>query len=146
MSAQGAIMQSDRGYADQTGAVLSGAGEMREQRGRNAYLSGLAAEDAVAQDYARRGHRLAARRWRGSRGELDLVLRDGDGLIVVEVKKARDFARAATRISRAQLRRIYGTASEFVAGEPLGQLTDLRFDVALVDETGRIEILENCWA
>jgi putative endonuclease len=114
--------------------------------GKVSYLSGLAAEDAVARDYARRGHGLAARRWRGSRGELDLVLRDGEGLIVVEVKKARDFAAAASRITRHQLERIYGTVSEFVAGEPRGQLTDVRFDVALVDGTGRMEILENYWA
>lgn len=114
--------------------------------GKVNYLSGLAAEDAVARDYARRGHSTAARRWRGSRGELDLVVRDGDALIVVEVKKARDFAAAAQRITRRQLERIYGAVSEFVASEPRGQLTDVRFDVALVDGAGRMEILENYWA
>lgn len=114
--------------------------------GKMSYLAGMAAEDSVAADYARRGHRVAARRWRGSRGELDLVLEDGDGFIVVEVKKARDFARAAARLTRAQLARIYGAASEFVATAPKGQLTDLRFDVALVDGAGRLEILENAWA
>lgn len=114
--------------------------------GKTSYLAGLAAEDAVEADYARRGHVLAARRWRGSRGEIDLVLRDGDRLIIVEVKKARDFARAAALITRAQLERIYGAVSEFVAGEPGGQLTDVRFDVALVDDTGRLQIMENYWA
>jgi putative endonuclease len=114
--------------------------------GKTSYLAGLAAEDAVAADYARRGHPVAARRWRGSRGEIDLVLRDGDGLIIVEVKKARDFARAAARITAAQLERIYGAAAEFLAGEPRGQLTDMRLDVALVDGSGRLEIMENYWA
>lgn len=114
--------------------------------GKVSYLAGHAAEDAVAADYARRGHALAAQCWRGSRGELDLVLRDGDGLIVVEVKKARDFARAAARLSAAQLERIYGTVAEFVAHEPRGQLTDVRFDLALVDAMGRIEIRENVLA
>lgn len=114
--------------------------------GKTSYLAGLAAEESVAAEYARRGHELAARRWRGSRGEIDLVLRDGDGLIVVEVKKARDFARAAARLSRAQLERIYGAVSEFLAGAPNGQLTEVRFDVALVDGVGRMEIIENFWA
>jgi len=113
--------------------------------GKVSYLAGMAAEDAVASDYARRGHPVAARRWRGSGGELDLVLRDGDGLIVVEVKKARDFARAAARLTRAQLGRIYGAVSEYVSGEPMGQLTDVRFDVALVDGVGRVKIMENVW-
>lgn len=115
----------------------------RSRRGKVNYLSGMAAEDAVAAEYARRGHKLAARRWRGSRGELDLVMQDGDGFIIVEVKKARDFAQAAAALSRAQIARIAGAASEFVAGAPKGQLTDLRFDLALVDGVGRTEILEN---
>jgi putative endonuclease len=110
------------------------------------YLAGIAAEEAVADNYVRRGHALAARRWRGSGGELDLVFRDGAGVIVVEVKQARDFARAVARLSRAQLQRIYGTVSEYVAGEPRGQLTDVRLDLALVDGTGRMRIMENLWA
>ncbi len=117
----------------------------RADRGQTSYLAGLAAEEAVAADYIRRGHAVAAKRWRGSGGELDLVLTDGEGFIVVEVKKSRDFAEAALHLTPAQLARIYATASEFVALQPKGQLTDLRLDVALVDATGQIEILENCW-
>ena len=71
--------------------------QQRTTRGKMSWLAGMAAEDAVVADYARRGHSVAARRWRGSRGEIDIVARDGDGLIVVEVKQARDFARAAYR-------------------------------------------------
>ncbi len=114
--------------------------------GKMSYLAGMAAEDAVAADYTRRGHQVAARRWRGSRGELDLVLRNGDGLIVVEVKQARDFARALQHLTGEQLGRIYGAAEEFLRGEPRCQLTDMRFDVALVDGAGRMEIHENFWA
>lgn len=114
--------------------------------GKVSYLAGMAAEDAVAAQYARRGHTVAARRWRGTGGELDLVLRNGEGLIVVEVKQARDFALAATRLSRAQLGRISGAVAQFIAGEPRGQLTEVRFDLALVDAVGRVEILENAWA
>ena len=114
--------------------------------GKVSYLAGISAEDAVARDYARRGHEVAARRWRGSGGEIDLVFRDGEGLIVVEVKKARAFAHAAARLTRAQLHRIYGAVSEFVAGEPRGQLTDVRLDLALVDGTGQVRIMENLWA
>lgn len=119
-------------------------------RGKMSYLAGMAAEDAVVADYARRGHPVAARRWRGTRGEIDLVLRtasgDGAGLIVVEVKQARDFARALAHVTPAQLARIHAAAAEFAASEPAGLLTDLRFDVALVDGMGRIEIHENFWA
>lgn len=107
------------------------------------YHVGLAAEGSVATDYARRGHAIAGRRWRGSGGEIDLIARDGDGLIFVEVKRARDFARAAERLTRHQIARIWGAATEFLAGEPRGQLTPVRLDLALVDGAGRLRIIEN---
>jgi putative endonuclease len=78
-----------------------------------------------------------------SAGEIDLILREDDRVIFVEVKKSRDFARAAESLSYWQMQRILGAAEEFVAGEPKGLLTEMRFDVALVDAVGRIEILEN---
>ena len=107
------------------------------------YHAGLAAEEIVAADYARRGLRLERRRWRGKRGEIDLILREDDRVIFVEVKKSRDFTRATESLSYRQIQRILGAAEEFVGGEPKGLLTEMRFDVALVDAVGRIEILEN---
>jgi putative endonuclease len=111
--------------------------------GRTAHHSGLAAEDVVASDYARRGHATRSRRWRGSGGEIDLIATDGEGLIFIEVKKAATHAYAAERLSAGQMGRIQASASEYLGGMPLGQLTPCRFDVALVDGAGRIEILEN---
>lgn len=111
--------------------------------GRMNYLAGLSAEDAVARDYERRGCRVAARRWRGSGGEIDLVLEDGDGFIFVEVKKSRSFARAARALSPAQLARICQAAVEYVAGVPGGMMAAMRFDLAMVDATGQLERLEN---
>lgn len=63
-------------------------------RGAVAYQAGLAAEACIADDYERRGYPIAARRWRGQGGEIDLVARDGDGLVFIEVKKSRSFDRA----------------------------------------------------
>ncbi|MGR3662084.1 MAG: YraN family protein [Paracoccaceae bacterium] len=113
--------------------------------GAISYYAGLAAEDQVAAEYARRGHKTCERRWRGRGGEIDLIVEDGDGLVFVEVKRARDFARAAERVSRRQMQRIYDTAGEYLARMPMGLNTNARFDVALVDGTGRIEILENAF-
>lgn len=113
--------------------------------GSVAYHSGYVAEGAVAARYLAAGRTIAAKRWRGSGGEIDLIARDGAGLIFIEVKKSRTFERAAARVSRRQMERIYASASEFLAGEPGGQDTDVRFDVALVDESGQIDILENAF-
>jgi len=113
--------------------------------GKTSYLAGHSAEDQVARDYQARGKQIAAKRWRGSRGEIDLIARENDGLVFIEVKKARDFGRAAERLTHAQMKRIYGAASEFLAGEPAGQNTPVRFDLALVDRTGQMQVIENAF-
>lgn len=117
----------------------------RKHRGKMACYAGQAAEYQIAQDYQRRGFPIAQQRWRGKSGEIDLVVRDGDGLIFVEVKKARNFERAAQSLSARQMQRIYHSAEEFLAGEPMGSLTEVRFDVALVDGQGQSQIIENAF-
>ena len=113
--------------------------------GATSFHAGMVAEDQVAAEYHRRGQKTCERRWRGRGGEIDLIVEQDDGLVFVEVKRARDFARAAERISRRQMQRIYDTAGEYLALMPLGLNTNARFDVALVDGTGRIEIVENAF-
>ena len=109
------------------------------------YHAGLVAEDIVAQDYLRRDNAIAARRWRGKSGEIDLIARDGETVVFVEVKKSRSFALASGRLGRQQMDRICASASEFLAGEPKGQLTDVRFDLAMVNGSGAIQIIENAF-
>lgn len=111
--------------------------------GALAYHSGLAAEDAVARHYEARGHQIVRKRWKTVEGEVDLIAKSGDTVIFIEVKKSRSFERAAASLSPRQIARIYAAASRYLENEPLGQDTDTRFDVALMDETGRVEILEN---
>jgi putative endonuclease len=111
--------------------------------GLRSYHAGLAAEQAVAGLYESGGYPIAARRWRGSAGEIDLVARDGSAMIFIEVKQAETFAWAAERLTERQMGRIYATASEFIANEPGGQDTEVRFDVALVDARGCIELVRN---
>lgn len=118
---------------------------MQAMRGSANYHAGLAAEACVAAHYQASGRAIAARRWRGSAGEIDLVARGDDGLVFVEVKASRDFATAAEHLTRRQMDRLCGAASEFLAGEETGQLTPMRFDVALVDRLGRIQVIENAF-
>lgn len=112
-------------------------------RGRTNYLNGLSAEDSVARAYAATGAEVQHHRWRGISGEVDLIVRQGPDLVFIEVKRAKDFARAAQRITRQQMQRIQRAATEYIAGEPDGLLTQIRFDVALVDAHGETDILEN---
>jgi putative endonuclease len=126
--------------------AASPARKSRQDRGMTNYLAGHAAEDAVGRLYEDRGIAICARNWRGTAGEIDLIGRDGDVVVFVEVKQSRNHDMAAAHISQAQIGRIFATVDEFLAGEPKGLLTDVRIDLALVDGQGRIEVVENAFA
>lgn len=115
----------------------------KAEQGRMGYHSGLEAERSVARHYLRAGYSFAAHRFRAGRGEIDLIVRKNTQVVFVEVKQSASHARAATSLGQHQIDRIFETATQFIAGEPLGQATDMRFDVALVDGQGRVEVLEN---
>lgn len=117
----------------------------RVSQGQMSYHAGSAAEDAVARQYLQDGYLVAQSRWRGAGGEIDLIVTKDDALVFVEVKKSNDFAQAAARISPRQMQRIYATAEEYLGLQPLGALTEARFDVALVNGQGRIHIIENAF-
>lgn len=126
--------------------VASPARQSRMSRGMTNHLAGHAAEALVARRYEDSGVAICARNWRGSVGEIDLIGRDGDVVVFVEVKHSKTHDMAASHVSPAQIGRIFATVEEFVAKEPWGILTDVRIDLALVDGFGRIEIVENAFA
>ncbi len=117
----------------------------RSVRGSISYHAGQSAELCVAADYERRGFTITHRRWRGAGGEIDLIARDADGIVFIEVKKSSSFEKAAARISPRQISRIYASAAQFLEHEPNGQLTNVRFDAALVDASGAVQIIENAF-
>lgn len=68
-------------------------------------------EDVAAAYVARAGWTVLARNWRCAEGELDLVARDGDVVVAVEVKTRRSAtfghpAEAVTHRKLARLRRL----------------------------------------
>ena len=117
----------------------------RQIRGALACRSGALAEDQVARHYDALGYVLCERRFRSARGEIDLIFRHGDCTIFVEVKKSRSFEAAALRLDRRQMDRICATACDYCADLPDGLLSEMRFDLAMVDAQGRIEVFENAF-
>jgi putative endonuclease len=114
----------------------------RSERGR-------IGEDAALRVYRRRGYELIARNWRCPLGELDLVLRSGDRIVVCEVKTRSGSAfgggyEAVTWSKRRTLRRL---AEVFVQQEPAAA-AEIRFDVASVwigDGVPDVEIFEDAF-
>jgi putative endonuclease len=117
-----------------------------EMSGLVSHRAGQSAEDSVARLYEGSGRTIAATRWRSMAGEIDLIARDGAEVIFIEVKHSRTHAEAAEKLGLRQCSRIVASASLFLAGEASGQDTPSRFDVALVDGQGQIEIIENAFA
>jgi putative endonuclease len=127
-------------------AVAKQGGTAQSHRGKRAYLSGLAAEDIVERHYIALGCRVETRRWRGAGAEIDLIFRDGDRLLFVEVKAGATFDDAAQRIGWPQIHRIMKAAEVFAAQHALSAtdpLPEMRIDAALVDGQGMVQIIEN---
>lgn len=93
---------------------------------------GRVAEGAVARYLERRGCQVLARNFRGRRGEIDLIVRDGTVVVFVEVKARRAGTEASLyAVDGRKQRRILATAMEFVARRQL-QGVPMRFDAAAV--------------
>lgn len=120
-------------------------GAVRRQRGRLACLSGRMAEETVSQRYENRGCDLLERRWRGPAGEIDLIFRDGAELVFVEVKKSSTHDLAAQRLDRRQMDRICLSALDYAGRLDGGRPVAMRFDAALVDDFGRVDVIENAF-
>ncbi|AXC48652.1 hypothetical protein DRW48_02150 [Paracoccus suum] len=112
----------------------------RASRGALSHAAGHAAEDQIARRYEMAGCDILARRWRGAAGEIDLIVRDGETIVFVEVKKGASHSDAAERLRRRQMDRICLAACEYC-----GMDAEMRFDAALVDDLGRVELLHNAF-
>ncbi len=76
---------------------------------------------------------LIERNWRCRDGELDAVLRDGEALVIVEVKTRRGTAYGlpAEAVGRTKVARLRRLAAQWLAEHP-GNRGEVRFDVVSV--------------
>lgn len=94
---------------------------------------GARGEDLAARWYVASGYQLLDRNWRCTEGEIDLVCRMGDTVVVCEVKTRRSSAfgspaEAVTGAKRARLRRL---AARWLREHDV-RCAYVRFDVAAV--------------
>ncbi len=104
----------------------------RAAQGRpTAGQTGAGAEDLAARFLESRGLKVIARNWRSRFGELDLVLRDGDTIVMVEVRmrSSSAFGGAAASIDEKKKPRLLAAAREYLARGPD---RPCRFDVVLL--------------
>ena len=102
---------------------------------RSSPARGRWAEDEAARYLEERGFRLQARNVRLAGGEIDLVLRDGDVQVFVEVKARREPGRATEAVSADKRRRIGRAAAVWMSRRPV-PAGGCRFDVVTVEGRG----------
>ena len=98
-------------------------------------LSGRHGEDQALEHLQRRGLTLVARNFQCRRGEIDLIMQDGDTLVFVAVRKrapGRHGDAAASVTPRKQARLV--AAAEFYL-QRFRQPPACRFDVVAIDGT-----------
>jgi len=108
--------------------------------------TGTLAENSATAFLEAQGFLIVARNYLRRIGELDVVARAGDLLVIVEVRtRSNDrFGGAAASISRAKQRRIAATAALFLDQHLELRRCRVRFDVIVVRD-GRIDWLPHAF-
>ena len=100
---------------------------------------GAEAEARAERHLVSKGLTLVARNWRCPMGELDLVMRDGDTLVVVEVR-ARSTAShggALASVTASKQAKLIRATQAFLQAHPNWQDSPLRFDVVRFEADGK---------
>jgi len=104
-------------------------------RGRRtaAQVSGGQGEDAASALLVRHGMRIVARNYRTRFGEVDIVARDGESLVFVEVRLRADsrFGGAAASVGARKQARIAAAARQFLRDTRSN--LPCRFDVVAIE-------------
>ncbi len=99
-------------------------------------------EDLAVDELERRGYAVLARRYRTRHGEIDIVARDGETVVFVEVKakETGEFGKAAEAVTSRKQRRVISMAVDYLARNRLTK-SPCRFDVVAIDGVGSDEVL-----
>lgn len=113
--------------------------------------AGQRAEDQALELLRRSGLKLVTRNYRCPQGELDLVMSDGEVLVMVEVRYRRDrgFGGAAETIGARKQDKLLRAAQHFLQQDARHRRRPLRFDVVAMTEnsdgTPRIEWIKDAF-
>lgn len=110
--------------------------------------AGDAAETQAARHLEAHGLALLDRNVRYREGELDLVCRDGDVVVFVEVRLRRhaSFGGGAASVDFFKRKRLVLAAQHYLISHWGSRLPACRFDVVGVDASGTIEWIRDAFA
>ncbi|MCL9781482.1 YraN family protein [Vibrio sp. S4M6] len=104
--------------------------------------------EATAQKYlVQHGLHFIEKNFSVKCGEIDLIMREGDIIVFVEVKyrKTQQFGHAAESVTRNKMRKLVNSANLWLNKHNLSpHSTDFRFDVVAIHQNGdHIEWIKN---
>ena len=100
-------------------------------------------EDLACRELERRGYAIVARRYRRRGGEIDIIARDGETIVFVEVKTREDlaFGGGADAVTSCKRRRIVEIAHDYLARHHRRDCR-CRFDVVSIVFANGAPVLE----
>jgi putative endonuclease len=109
--------------------------------------AGDCAEDAAARHLSAAGCRIVARNARYRDGEVDLIARERDLLVFVEVRmrSRSDFGGAAASVHARKQQRVARAAQHWLLAKYGERWPACRFDVVTVDGNGTIEWIRDAF-
>lgn len=102
------------------------------QARRKAYRRGHRGEWLAALALMLKGYRIVARRYRTKLGEIDLIARRGNLVLIVEVKARPTLGEAMEAVAYGSERRIEGAADLWLSRQPDYGRLSVRFDLVAV--------------
>jgi putative endonuclease len=104
---------------------------------------GETGENLACRELERRGYTIVARRYRRRGGEIDIIARDGQTIVFVEVKAraGRAFGGGEEAVTWLKRRRITQLAIEYLARHRLGHCP-CRFDVVTIHLGGERRVID----
>ena len=116
---------------------------------RQRVVFGKTGEDLACRELERRGYAILARRYRLRIGEIDIVCRDGETIVFVEVKArgGREFGEGAEAVTALKRRRLTMVAGEYLMKHRLAD-RPCRFDVVSIrveDDRPVVDVFQNAF-
>ncbi|MDH5611064.1 MAG: YraN family protein [Gammaproteobacteria bacterium] len=101
---------------------------------QTSHNKGQHAENACCEYLKQQGLKLVARNYRGHRGEIDIILQDGNTLVFVEVRYRKNnfYGNGLESVTTQKQQRILRTAQEYMQNET--KLKNGRIDVVAMSQ------------
>lgn len=105
---------------------------------------GRSGEESAERFLCSKGMQVVERNYRCPQGEIDLVMRDGDTLVFVEVRRraSTSYGSPAETVAAPKQRKLIAAAQHFLLSQKISSRQALRFDVVGIVASGKGETVD----